>query len=170
MASAVYTRWGTKSCPSETIKLYDGFIAGSHYGHNGGGANYLCMHPAPQYPKGYSDADNNGNLLYGTEYQNTGALDKNHDGDAACAVCQHKTSTVVYTQWGRTSCSNGHNLEYTGYLMSTHYGQNKAENICVDKERAVHATSHGGDQNGSLLYTSEMEGGAADEGEYRVNV
>ena len=25
--------------------LYTGFVAGEHYTHNGGGANYLCMHP-----------------------------------------------------------------------------------------------------------------------------
>jgi len=171
--TVVYTRWGSRSCPDSSIKLYEGFIANSYYSHkhhNGGGINALCMHNSPQYPRGYNDGDQNGNLLYGTEYENTGALDKNHNGDAACAVCEHKTSTTVYTQWGRTSCSNGHNLEYTGYLMSTHYGQNKAENICVDKERAVHAANSNGDQNGSLLYTSEMEGGSADEGEYRVNV
>ena len=84
----VYTRWGSTECANDagtTVKLYDGFIAGSHYSHNGGGYNYVCMHPEPQFPEGFNDGDHNGNLLYGTEYENTGAIDANHDGDGACA-------------------------------------------------------------------------------------
>eukprot|EP01050_Picozoa_sp_SAG11_P038874 SAG11_NODE_16082_length_557_cov_1.006550_1_plen_44_part_01 len=44
------------------------------------------MHPEPEYPQGYSDSNNQGNLLFGTEYENTGAIDANLNGDAACAV------------------------------------------------------------------------------------
>ena len=86
LGSAVFTRWGSQECPERNTMLYSGFIAGSHYIHNGGGANYICMHPAPQYPEGYDDRDQNGNLLYGTEYQNTGAVDQNHDGDAVSVL------------------------------------------------------------------------------------
>jgi hypothetical protein len=65
-------------------------MAGEHYTHIGGGHQYLCMHPQPQWQPGISNGDQNGNLLYGTEYQNqgTGTGNKNHDKDAACAVCQ----------------------------------------------------------------------------------
>jgi hypothetical protein len=102
----VYTQWGKKSCSGGGSKLYKGFMAASHYNHKGGGANTLCMHGTPQYPSGHSNGNQDGNLLYGMEYQNTGAIDANHDKDAACVVCEHSSAATVYTQWGRTSCSN----------------------------------------------------------------
>merc|ERR1712096_122034 len=83
----VYSRWGSRSCPGGTARLYDGMMASGHYGHSGSGANWLCMNPAPQWPPGMHGGNQNGALLYGSEYQNTGAVDKNHDKDAACAVC-----------------------------------------------------------------------------------
>eukprot|EP01050_Picozoa_sp_SAG11_P036514 SAG11_NODE_13938_length_632_cov_1.151970_1_plen_84_part_00 len=83
------------------------------------------MHPEPQYPEGYSDGNQNGFMMYGTEYQNTGAIDANQDGDAACAVCQSSNPSVMI-QWGRQTCSNGFTTEYAGLIMSMHYTQNKA--------------------------------------------
>eukprot|EP00959_Pyramimonas_sp_CCMP1952_P161941 3385920-Pyramimonas_sp.AAC.1 len=56
-----------------------------HYTHRGGGANTVCVHPHIQAPSGYSANNQNGNLLYTMEYQNTGAIDANHDHEAACA-------------------------------------------------------------------------------------
>merc|ERR1712139_263309 len=163
---AVYTMWGKTKCPSSTSNtLYEGFAASSYYTHNGGGGNYLCMHQSPQYPKGYSTGNQQGNLLYGVEYQNQA----NQNRDAACAVCQHKTLTNVYVQWGRTSCSNGQVSEYSGMVMSTHYTQKKSSNICVDLAREGHMASSNSDQNGGMLYKTEMESGAADETLYKTN-
>jgi hypothetical protein len=87
---SVYPRWGHRECPAGVTTLYSGFMSSSHYGHRGGGANTLCMHPQGQVPAGAHPGDQNGNLLYGMEYQNTGwaGTDKNHDVDAACAMCQ----------------------------------------------------------------------------------
>merc|ERR1712178_375664 len=85
----VYTQWGSRICSgSNAEKLYGGFIAVSYYTHNGGGMNHICMHPSPQWPSGYSNGSQQGNLLYGVEYENTGssAGNRNHDRDAACAV------------------------------------------------------------------------------------
>merc|ERR1712019_264232 len=124
------------------------------------------MHPEPEWPEGVSTGSQNGALLYGVEYENTGAVDKNHNKDAGCAVCEHKRSTgMPYVQWGRKTCSNGHKTEYHGLVMADHYTHQKSEYICVDWERAAHKTSSNADQNGSLLYTTEMEakGGSADE-------
>merc|ERR1712127_1082382 len=39
---AVYTHWGSRSCPSGSSKMYEGFMAGTHYTH-GGSANTLCL-------------------------------------------------------------------------------------------------------------------------------
>merc|ERR1712025_1225382 len=154
---------GSRSCPSGTTKLYEGFMASDYYTHPGSGANYLCMHPQPQWPTGMSTGNQDGALLYGVEYQNTGAVDKNHDKDAACAVCQQKSATgrIPYVQWGRKTCSGGQKTEYYGVIMASHYGQQKSEFICVDWERAFHKTSNNGSQNGGLLYTTEMEQGSA---------
>merc|ERR1711998_123351 len=124
----VWTHWGSRTCNTDTnIQLYEGFMAVSHYTHNGGGANFVCMHPKPEWPSGYRNGSQQGNLLYGTEYENTGAVDLNHDRDAACSVCQHKMSPTIYIQWGRTSCSHNHTTEYSGVIMSSSYTQKKQE-------------------------------------------
>jgi len=166
---AVFTRWGSRTCPEGSTKLFGGFMVSSHHGHNGGGANTLCFHDQPEYPWAYDDGNQDGNLLYGMEYENTGAIDKNSNKDAACVVCEHSSALDVYTQWGRTTCSNGHATLYSGLVMSNKYTQTKGESVCVDVERAPHAMSYAGDENGGLLYTSEMETGASDEHLYPGN-
>jgi hypothetical protein len=144
--------------------MYEGFIAGSHHSHHGGGYNYLCMTEHSAAPPGANTHDNNGELLYGVEYHNTGAIDKNHGHDAACAVCQHDAAPYTFTQWGRYgSCTNGFEKVYEGLIMSDWYTHYKTESICVDMERAAHAGSSSGTQSQGILYTSEMEGGSAHE-------
>lgn len=52
--------------PSYTTWSYDGMITGEYFTHSGGGgAQYVCMHPTPEWPPGYNDGSQNGNLLYG---------------------------------------------------------------------------------------------------------
>ena len=168
---SAYTRFGSTECPDHAVQLYEGFIAGKKFDQPGGGADYLCMHPDPEYPVGHSDGNQDGNLLYGTEYENSGVVALDGDaanGDAACSVCQTSGSSV-YIQWGRQTCSNGHTLEYAGLVMSTKFNQRRVSNICVDRDKALHTTSDGGDQDGALLYTTEMELGSADEVLYPPN-
>ena len=160
--ATVYSRWGSRSCPDGARKMYEGFIGSDSYTHNGSGYNALCMHPEPQWPDGMSTGDQNGALIYGTEYENTGAVDKNNNKDAACVVCEHRGVGIPYVQWGRRTCTNEHNTEYTGLIMADHYTHKKSEYICVDIERAFHKTNDNGNQNGALLYTTEMEAGSAD--------
>jgi hypothetical protein len=106
------------------------------------------------------------NAFLTRRYQNTGAADKNGNQDAACVVCEHAGAVQTYVQWGRQSCTNGHHTEYNGLVMANHYTYHKSEYICVDYERAAHATSDAADQNGALLYTTEMERGSSDEAQY----
>jgi len=164
--TAVYTRWGSLKCPNGARKLYEGWVGGGNHGHNGSGANMLCMHPIPERPDGASTGSQNGALIYGTEYENTGAVDSNHDKDAGCVVCEKVNVGSVYVQWGRRTCTNGHKLEYFGIIMAQHYSQKKGEFLCVDWERAFHKENNNGSQNGALLYTTEMEGGSSDEKAY----
>ncbi|CAK0799656.1 unnamed protein product [Prorocentrum cordatum] len=176
---AVYTRWGSKSCPLGSVLLYSGFMSTSHYTHSGSGYNMLCMHPSPQLPSGYDAANNEGALLYGVEYENTGAIDRHHDHDAACAVCQWQNGATVFVEWGNAesrhnpstpkTCSNpAHEMIYTGLIMSEHYTHRKSEHICVDLDREYVGEADQSDDNfnGGLLYTTEMEQGAADEYAY----
>jgi len=168
---SVYTRWGSRSCPVGSFVLYEGTMMANHYSHRGGGANTICMHPQMQNPAGASTGNQDGDLLYKMEYENTGAIDANHDHEAACAVCELGHWESVYTQWGRsTTCTNGHQTLYTGFIMAERYNHNKGEFLCVDSERAVIASSNSGNQNGGLLYTSEMEQGSSNEEQYPHNV
>ena len=71
---STYSRWGHRECPSGVTTLYSGYMSSSHYNHPGGGYNTLCLHPQGQLPAGAHGGNQNGNLLYGMEYQST------HDG------------------------------------------------------------------------------------------
>jgi hypothetical protein len=163
----IFTRWGHTDCPQGSSRLYSGFMASAHSAHDGGGANALCMHEAGEVPDGGGTSDVNGNRLYGMEYENTGAVDKSHSEDAACVVCQLDRWEAVYTQWGRSdSCSNGHQALYSGLVMGPRYTQHKGEYLCVDFERVRHAESDSGNNDGGLLYTTEMEQGSSNEEQY----
>ena len=111
-----FVRWGHSQCPDGTEKLYTGYAAGAHYNHRGSGANSLCLNPNPTFPPGNSNGNQNGALIYGTEYQNTGIGKNHHDKDAVCAVCVVRGAT--FTQWGRNVCPDGVRQEYKGYIMA----------------------------------------------------
>ena len=158
--SSPYVHWGSRSCDNGAELLYDGFIAGSHYTQGGQGANYLCMHPNVQWPELVHSGNDDQSILYPTEYEVASSVDPNtvgHDHEAACAMCVRPSSASTYVQWGRTSCSNGHTAEYTGYVMSTTYSQAKSEFICVDSARVPAAGSSSGSQDGALLYFTEFD-------------
>ena len=130
-----------------------------------GGANSLCLHSSPQAPSGSNTASNTGALLYGAEYENTGALDRNENKDAACAVCMVKKAGHTYVQWGRsTSCTNGHEKLYSGLVMAERYTHVKSTFTCVDLLREAHARSSDDDDNGHLLYTTETKAGSMNTG------
>ena len=158
-AKPVYTRFGAKTCPEGSTKLYDSFMATSYHSHSGSGYNYLCMHPQPEWPEGMNAGNQDAANIFGVEYRNTGTIDKNHDGDAACAVCQGG-QRVPYVQWGRTTCSNDQTSVYTGLIMTSEHTLQPNEWVCVDWERAVHDTSKSTSENSGHLYTSEMEEGS----------
>lgn len=46
---SLFTHWGKTVCPSGSTTIYGHRVAAAHSGHGGGGANYLCMHPTPQW-------------------------------------------------------------------------------------------------------------------------
>ena len=92
-------------------------------------------------------------------------LDANEDKDMGCVQCQRANTVQTYVQWGRTSCSNGHQLEYSGLVMSAWSmgTSKKSEYLCVDPARTPHAQSSDANDHGALLFTTEMRSGSADE-------
>ena len=169
-SGAVYTRWGARTCPSSAALLYEGYMAGG-----GGGYNFVCLHSDAQHPAGYSDKFELGDTLNGVQYASTGIIFTDSDGYAACGVCQPTDGAVdVYTQWGRTSCSNGHRTEYSGLVMSQYYSHSykTEENVCVDNardRRHDNTSALGPIQFLPRLYASEMRGGSSDEALYPTN-
>jgi len=158
--TTTYVRWGAKKCAEHATTLYMGYAASGHHSHRGSGWEHLCLHPEPTYPTnlGYSGGNQNGALMYGTEYQNTGAIDKNHDKDAVCAMCAVTGNT--FTQWGRDKCPDDHRTEYKGVVMASHYSQQPSEYVCVDLERAYMTNGQEGNHDGALWYTTEFQTGS----------
>lgn len=129
LVKSVFVRWGHDECPIGSNPLYSGFMAGGDRTHSGSGANYVCLHPDPQEPPWHNDENNGGNLMYGVEFRHR----MNKRSDAACVVCQRSGAVSTYVQWGRQTCTNGHQKEYNGNVMA-HNSNDKArsEDICVD--------------------------------------
>ncbi len=153
-----YIRWGKMSCPSVagTELVYDGITAGSWYGHTGGGANYLCMPHDPQYGRFLPGVQNH-SPLYGTEYEtNGGPLSSSpHDFNAPCAVCYVSTRATSLMLPARMECPSSWTLEYTGYLMSTHYVNHyRTMYECVDASPDKIPGS-AGNSNGAVFYHVE---------------
>ena len=150
----VYTRWGSSSCPnvSGTTLVYTGRAGGSHYTHNGGGANHLCMPLDPEYSLAYRSGVQGQAYVYGTEYEYP--LQDSHDHNVPCAVCLATTRETVLMHPAKTSCPTSWTEEYEGYLMSAHNGHKRSAYECVDKSQISVDGSHA-DTNGALFYHVE---------------
>ena len=154
-----YIRWGKKTCPSVpgTELVYDGITAGSWYGNTGGGANYLCMPHNPQYGK-YHPGVQGYSPIFGTEYQlnSGGPLASVHNHNAPCAVCYVSIRETVLMLPARLECPSTWTLEYTGYLMSTHFNSHHHRTMyeCVDKNPNTLPAS-AVDTNGAVFYNTE---------------
>ncbi|KAJ8047523.1 hypothetical protein HOLleu_06549 [Holothuria leucospilota] len=156
---AVYTRWGRITCPDEAELIYQGIMAGSHYSHPGGAADYLCLSKEPIFDNpqaGYQYQT----YVYGTEYE-TGSsvlLQNLQDLEVPCAVCLAPSKTIALMVPGRNQCPQSQTrrwkLEYQGYIMSQHSSQPRTQHVCVDHEAEGISRTHG-NHDGALLYHVE---------------
>jgi len=162
----IYTRWGRNTCNSPSQLLYTGFVASGAHNHPGSGANYLCAHKNPQYGSGnVAGTQPYSGLLYGVEfelhsgytnnlpfsYAKSGVTDL-HNNDAVCAVCYNAKARDEHMVVGRQDCpSSDMRLEYSGYLVSEHYGFNRGEFVCMDSSPEVR-TGGEANQDGGLFY------------------
>jgi len=158
-----YIRWGRTSCPSDASLIYKGYAASGHYSHKGGISSQLCLTDKPTFADGdVSDGDQNGALLYGTEYETSSygikSLKALNDFDAPCAVCL-KSAAISLMIPGTINCPVSWNKEYQGYLMGAHYTHASREAVCVDIE-AEKVNSSSANEEGNLWYPTEAECGA----------
>ena len=152
----VYTRWGKSSCPSVsgTTLVYAGRAGGTHYSHKGGAANYLCMPDDPDYLS-YTSGVQGYNYVYGVEYEpGGGPLEGVTQHNVPCAVCYASTRVAVTMIPAKTQCPSTWTLEYSGYLMSEHYGLRRTMYECVDKNPDS-VPGSAPSTNGALFYHVE---------------
>ena len=144
------------------LDFFLGIIGSSHYGHLGGGGEYICLPKVPKYDK-YKDGYQSHSYIYGTEYEVSGFNPfKNslHNHDAPCAVCYVSSRATQLMIPARNDCPSAWTEEYHGYLMSEHHNHKQSRNfICVDRDAEfVHGSR--ANVNGALLYLVEGQCGS----------
>ena len=155
---AVYTRWGSTSCPSgqETELVYSGRAGGSHHHKHGGAANLLCLPNDPEYST-YNGAYN-WVPLRGAEYQADGGqpFHSVDDENMPCVVCYASTRDTVLMIPAKLTCPTHWTIEYTGYLMAGRENQNGRTLFeCIDQQTESVPELNGGDGNNALYWHVE---------------
>ena len=154
--ASVFTNWGRKSCPDPTEQLYKGYAAASYYGHQGSGANMVCLTAQPRYHQ-YNDGDHNGALLYGVVYAlNLPSYGHISSHRVPCSVClTHTASTLMVP--GRSDCPSDWTAQYSGYLVAAYYSHNSKLNWeCLNGN----SESGGSSSSNTYLYQTEIECGS----------
>ena len=154
-----YIRWGRTTCPShsETELVYAGKAAGSKWSNTGGGANYLCMPPHPQYSR-YQGGVQGRSTLYGVEYEPQGGpLNSVQEHDAPCALCFVSNREASIMVPGMKTCPTGWSKEYSGYLVSTKQGDSHYRSMyeCLDGQPESYPFSYSNHVNQAVFYHVE---------------
>ena len=110
----MYVRWGKSSCPQieRTELMYSGMAGGTHYSHEGGGANLLCMPADPQYTLPHRSGVTGHAHIYKVEYDHP--LRGGYRHEVPCAVCHVSTRPAVFMIPAWTSCPSSWTREYYG--------------------------------------------------------
>ena len=130
-----YTRWGRTTCPTGqgTELVYAGRAGGSHIGHKGGAANYLCMPDDPNHLQ-YRSGVQGRSYVAGVQYWYDSLFSVNNH-NVPCAVCYVATRSVSLMIPAKTQCPTLWTLEFIGYLMSeAHHSHGRTTYECVDKD------------------------------------
>lgn len=106
----------SKSIVSMVPGLFEGFAAGGHWTHTGGGTNYQCLPVDPQWDS-YSQ-NGHASPIYGAEYQTYGYSSSipssAHDQNVPCSRCHSSTRSAVLMIPARRDCPSGWTREYHG--------------------------------------------------------
>ncbi|KAL3880009.1 hypothetical protein ACJMK2_032281 [Sinanodonta woodiana] len=118
----------------------------------GNGPNNLCLPEDPTWAK-YLDGTFGGDhraRVYGTEYETGGG-----ENDVPCAVCRTTRFSSIMIP-GRINCYSGWTVEYSGYLVSAHYGHaSPIEYVCLDGNPESIDGGHA-NLNGHLIYLVDV--------------
>ena len=156
-----YTRWGKDSCnaSSGSELVYNGYMAGQHHAHTGGGSNHVCLPKDPEYSIFRSGQQNHG-YIYGAEFETAGyfapygALNNQNPECSVCYVSGRSSQIMIP---GKFTCPPSWTHEYHGYLMSAlHSGKGRTEYICVASDPSI-VRGEARDTGGVLMYF--VEGG-----------
>ncbi|MDZ4846623.1 MAG: hypothetical protein SH857_13870 [Chitinophagales bacterium] len=162
LPSVKFTNWGRPDCPATSSLVYTGTVGGSSHDQSGSGFNTLCLSRTPNFVD-FNDANHNGALIYGLEYEIGGygvsnlggvAASSFQDREAECAVCIATATTMLMVP-GTVVCPSGWTQQYWGYLMSVHYSQWSTEFVCVHNSATLYGSTS--NSNGDLWYPVEAE-------------
>ena len=142
------------------------------YTHTGGGSNILCLPKDPLWGN-FTTAGELSAYIYGAEYEissykklgNNGMFSNQnaqslHNHNVPCAVCQLKQPSFVMMLPARNRCYSGWKLEYSGYLMTSHYAHKGRQGyICIDKDPEADPAGYR-DENGALFYPVQASCGS----------
>ena len=142
--------------------IYTGIAGGTWYNQEGGGANYLCMPPHPEYsPDLYYASEVRGFAhVYGAEYESP--LHGTHNDQVPCAVCYVSTRPTVLMIPAKASCPTSWTREYYGYVMTTRRDENWGRTMfeCVDRDQESLQSDVVGNTDGALFYHVEAHCGS----------
>ena len=154
---AVYVRWGRTVCPSDqgTELVYSGRAGGSHYSHQGGGANHLCLPDDPEHLQ-YTSGQQGNTYIYGLEYRTSSRPLRNFNyHNVPCAVCHVTTRATLLMIPAKANCPTNWTTEYTGYLMTASWNHHRSTYECVDKDPESVSELNVCDNNNARLYHVE---------------
>ena len=134
--------------------MFVGYAAKSYFEH-GGGVDYQCLHPEPEWPTGATEGNQHYSYIYGVEYQVNADWSEDADNqDAPCALCNVESRTRQVMIPARETCPEGWVREYYGFLVAQHHDQWSSTFVCLDKD--FEYLPGGTDNvNGGLFYMVE---------------
>lgn len=145
-AGTAFTRWGRSVCPTGTVTLYKGYMAGPHFNAGGSGSNFLCITQNPKFVRPKAGHQNNGGYIAGVEFDITPQFDglfsaenipdgKIVENDMVCVVCYVEGSYSTMVLPGRQDCENsGYDLMYKGFMVSQwNVARGRGEYVCLDE-------------------------------------
>ena len=133
VGGSIYTRWGRTTCDTTGTELvYAGTAAGTRYGHQGGGANLLCLPDNPVY-ESFRNGTSDRARLGPVEVHPDVTLDTlGFNDNAPCVVCRTTRPTTMMIP-ATINCPSGWTREYYGYLMTSDKDENRGTFVCLDR-------------------------------------
>lgn len=155
--TTTFTRWGRTVCPATSTLMYRGWVLSGRYTDAGASVSYVCGPENPEWSPYARSSNQNGHLLWGTEFEPTGHTQMNAlaQREARCAVCETTGTNTLVIPFA-ASCPSGWTEQYQGVLAGTDYTQTQqTETLCMDDnpESWGDTSNH----NHGLLYSAEVE-------------